>query len=158
VIKLVADIATLTEPSAAQLAVRELSESEAPQFMELVGSQLAVPERVRPGIVSTIGQPGWRFYFALEDQSPIAGAAMFVASRGAWFGLAGTLPEFRNRGAQTALLSRRTRDAKAEGCLWASAETSTEALAPNPSLRNMKRLGWRELYRRPWYRFQEDES
>ena len=158
VIKLVGDLARLTELPEPRIAVKELSESEAPQFMELVGSQLGVPESVRPGIVSTMGQPGWRFYFALENQSPVAGAAMFTAGPGAWFGLAGTLSEYRNRGAQTALLVRRIRDAKAEGCQWVSAETSPETAAPNPSLRNMKRLGLRALYQRPWYRFREDDD
>jgi GNAT superfamily N-acetyltransferase len=126
--------------------------------MDLVGSQLGVPESVRPGIVSTLGQPAWRFYFATSDQGPVAGAAMFVDGDGAWFGLAGTLPEYRHRGAQTALLARRIADAKAAACRWISAETSPETLGPNPSLRNMKRFGMRELYHRPWYRFHEDGS
>src|SRR5699024_8755589 len=123
--------------------------------MDIVGSQLSVPERVRPAIVSTIGQPGWHFYFAVADDRPVAGAAMYTGRDGAWFGWAATLPEYRNRGAQTALLVRRIRDAEQAGCRWISAEAIPESQAPNPSLWNMKRLGLRELYHRPLYRFQE---
>jgi len=126
--------------------------------MDLVGSQLGVPERVRPGLVSTIGQLGWHFYFALAAKRPVAGAAVYVDGDGAWFGLAATLPEYRNRGAQTALLLHRIAEAKAAGCRSIGAEAAPDSVAPNPSLRNMKRLGLRELYHRPWYRFQEQIS
>jgi GNAT superfamily N-acetyltransferase len=157
-IKLVAAVDALHDLPVSSLDVKQVNASEAPLFMDLVGSQLAVPEPVRPGIVSTIEQPGWHFYFALADEQPVAGAALFVEGDGAWFGLAGTLPEYRQRGAQTALLLQRMRDAKAAGCRWVSAEAFPETFAPNPSLRNMKRLGLRELYHRPWYRFQEHPS
>ena len=156
VIKLVADVTTLDGFPDPGLDVEVISAADAVPFRELVGSQLGVPEPVRPGIVSTIGRPGWRFYFALKERRPIAGAAMFIAGDGAWFGLAGTEPQYRNCGAQTALLVRRIRDAQAAGCRWVSAETSPETLAPNHSLRNMQRLGFRQLYQRPSYRFQED--
>lgn len=157
-IKLVAAVNELRMVGRSPFDVRTANTSEAPVFMELVGSQLGVPDRVRPGIVSTIGQPGWHFYFAVVNERPVAGAAMYVEGDGAWFGLAATLPEYRHRGAQTALLLQRIRDARAAGCRWVSAETTPESLAPNPSLRNMKRLGLRELYHRPWYRFQQPVS
>lgn len=156
VVKLVGDLDHLANLPPPSFEVVEVGASDASRFMELVGSQLGVPERGRPGIVSTMGQPEWQFYFALSDRRPVAAAAMFAGRDGAWFGLAGTLPEYRNCGAQTSLLVRRIRDAKAAGCRWVSAETSPESAAPNPSLRNMRRLGMRELYHRPWYRFEED--
>ena len=157
-IKLVANLDDLGDLPAPRLDVKEASESDALRFMDIVGVQLGVPERVRPGIVSTIGQLHWHFYFAMVEDRRVAGAAMFVGGDGACFGLAATLPEYRNRGAQSALLLRRIRDANAAGCRWVSAEAFPEVAAPNPSLRNMKRLGLRELYHRPWYRFQEDAS
>ena len=153
VLKLVAELADLPELPVAAFEVVEATAQDATTFMGLVGPLLGVPEPGRPGIVATMGEPGWRFYFALIESRPIAGAAMFLGGDGAWLGLAGTLPAYRHRGAQTALLSRRILDARATACRWISAETSPEALGDNPSLRNMKRLGLRELYHRPWYRF-----
>jgi GNAT superfamily N-acetyltransferase len=154
-VKLVATLDTLDSLPAPRLYVEEATASDASCFMNMVGSQLQVPECVRPAIVSTIGQPGWHFYFAMLDDGPVAGAAMFVEGGGAWLGWAATLPEYRNRGAQSALLVRRIRDAKAAGCRWVSADADPASSAPNPSLRNMTRLGLRERYHRPWYRFEE---
>lgn len=157
-VKLVAALDELPSLPVARVDVREAAADDASFFMDIVGGQLGVPEPARAGIVSTICQPGWHFYFAMVNDRPVAGAAMFVRARGAWFGLAATLPEYRSQGAQSALLLRRIADAKAAGCSWVSAETVPESMEPNPSLRNMKRLGLRELYHRPWYRFQEDAS
>ncbi|HEX6598250.1 MAG TPA: GNAT family N-acetyltransferase [Gemmatimonadaceae bacterium] len=157
-VKLAADLADVAELPMPCIQVVSASVSDGPQFMDLVGAQMGIPEELRYGIVSTIGEPGWHFYFAMADERPVAGAAMFIYGGGAWLGLAGTLPEYRNRGAQTALLIRRMQDARRVGCRWVTAEAFPESGEPNPSLRNMKRLGLRELYQRPWYRFQEDAA
>lgn len=157
-LKLAGGLSDFVELPSPCVDVVSASASDAPAFMELVGAQLGVPEELRYGIVSTIGEPGWHFYFAVIDDRPVAGAALFMEEDGAWLGLTGTLPEYRNRGAQTALLLRRVQDAKRAGCRWISSEAFPEAGAPNPSLRNMRRLGLRELYQRPWYRFQESAA
>lgn len=157
-IKLVARLDTLANLPSPGVEVVEALPADRAAYMDLVGSTLGVPEPVRPGIVSTIGHPGWHFYFAVAESRAVAGAALCVQEAGAWFGLAATLPMFRNRGAQTALLLRRLQDARAAGCQWVSAEASPETTTPNPSLRNMKRLGLRELYHRPWYGFQNEHS
>ena len=122
-------------------------------FLDIVGEGLGVPELVRPGIAAVLGQPGWRYYFATHEGRPTAGAAMFSDGIGAWFGLCATTPDSRGHGAQTALLSRRIADARALGCEWISAETFPVMASENPSLRNMRGLGLRELYHRPWYAF-----
>jgi hypothetical protein len=158
VVKLVAALDDIAEPAIPSVRVVDVGAGDATRFSSLIGPILGVPEPVRPGIVSTIGMPGWRFYFAVEDDRPVAGAAMFTHGDGAWFGMMAALPEFRQRGAQTALLARRIQDARANGCRWISAETAPETTGPNRSLRNMKRFGLRELYHRPWYRFDEIES
>lgn len=158
VIKLVADLDDQVDLPAPAFDVISASAADGPRFMDLVGTQLAVPEAVRYGIVSTIGDPDWHFYFAMASGHPVAGAAMFIDGESAWLGLAGTVPECRNRGAQTALLVRRLRDAKAAGCRWVSADAIPESGSPNSSWRNMKRLGFGELYQRPWYRFQENAA
>ena len=135
------------------ISVVALSVTEVSTFIQIVAPVLGVPEAARHGIVGAVGQPGWTYYLALEDERPVAGAAMFADGIGAWFGLCATLPDARQRGAQTALLDRRITDARKHGCLWISAETAPESLVPNPSLRNMTRIGMRELYHRPWFRF-----
>jgi GNAT superfamily N-acetyltransferase len=137
------------------IEVVRVSRDTGSTFRDLVGPILGVPEAGRAGIVAAIGQPGWYYYLALADGQAVAGAAMFSDGKGAWFGLSATVPAHRNAGAQTALLSRRIRDARAMGCHWVSAETHPTSAERNPSLRNMARAGMQVLYLRPWYRFDE---
>lgn len=157
-VKLVAAVDAFGDLPSTHLEVVEALPVDRVAYMDLVGPTLGVPEHVRAGIVSTIGRTGWHFYFAIAENQAIAGAAMYIQQAGAWFGLAATLPTFRNRGAQSALLLRRLEDARSAGCQWVSAEAVPETTTPNPSLHNMKRLGMRELYHRPWYRFQNGTS
>jgi GNAT superfamily N-acetyltransferase len=136
------------------LTIAEVDAGAADQFQSTVASPLGVPDLVAPGVRSTVGHPGWHYYLALDAGRPIAGAALFTLGDGAWLGVAGTIPEARRRGAQTALLRRRLHDAGRLGCRWVSAGTFAEtATQPNPSLHNMVRVGLRVLYHRPRYLF-----
>lgn len=127
-------------------------------FRDLVAPLLGIPEAGHEGIVAPVGQAGWHYYLARSGGKAIAGAAMFSDGQGAWFGLAATLPAYRNIGAQSALLSFRIRDARALGCQWVSAETHPATAVTNPSMRNMARAGMHLLYLRPFYRFDEPAS
>ena len=153
-IKLYCALDDITVQRNRDLAIIEIGPSDADQFQATVAEPLGVPDLVAPGIRSTVGEPGWHFYLACDAERPIAGAALFVSGDGAWLGLAATSVEARHRGAQTALLDQRLRDARRLGCRWASADTrlSTDA-DPNPSLRNMLRVGLTVLYHRPKYLF-----
>jgi hypothetical protein len=147
------DTVVVTQPTTC--TVVEIGVDDAPTFEAVVAEPLGVPPDVGPGIRSTVGHPGWHYYLALDGARPIAGAAMYVRGDGAWFGFGATNVADRGRGAQTALLSRRLRDAATLGCEWISAETYPDtAERPNPSYRNMVRMGMRVLYRRTSYLFE----
>ena len=63
---------------------------------------------------------------------------------------AATLPEARNRGAQSALMAARVAEARDRGLRWVSTDTWAEHDAhPNPSQHNMVRAGLTEVHRRP---------
>jgi GNAT superfamily N-acetyltransferase len=67
-----------------------------------------------------------------------------------------TLPEYRGRGAQSALLTARARAAKAAGCRWLVADTGAEGPGDrNTSLRNMLRVGFEPLYERVTWLWRE---
>ena len=150
--------ATPTEERGAPM-VREIGRESADVFCEIVGAAFGLPQAVEPDLVSTLGHPDWHYYMAFIDGRPIAGAAMFVRGDGAWFGVAGTSTDARRRGAQTALLGRRLADAKRRGCSWVTAETAPDtAEQPNPSYRNMLRLGLRVAYLREKYLFENKPS
>jgi hypothetical protein len=136
--------------------VVEIGPADAATYVAVVAPALGVPAAVAPGIVSTLGSTDWHFYLVYDDdRQPIAGAAMFVQERGAWFGVCGTTEAARNRGAQTALLRRRAHDARRLGCARISAHTVPDLPdKPNPSYRNMRRLGMTVAYSRSKYLFE----
>jgi hypothetical protein len=134
------------------LTVAEIGLEGAATFERVVAKALGVPEGLEVGIRSTMGLPGWRYYLVFDGDRPIAGAALYVRGRLAWFGLGATIETDRRRGAQAALLAHRLRDAVADGCDWVSADTLAETSDhPSQSYRNMRRAGFAMLYERPNY-------
>jgi ribosomal protein S18 acetylase RimI-like enzyme len=86
----------------------------------------------------------WRCYAALVDGRPVAGGAMHVHEGVATLAAAGTLPEYRGRGIQSALLRRRIADAGAAGCDLVVCSASPGST----SQRNQERVGLRPAYTR----------
>lgn len=93
----------------------------------------------------------WAAYGAWDGETLVGVARMVLVvetSAAALFGAA-TLPEGRGRGAQSALLDARIREARDRGCRYASAETWLETPEnPNPSQHNMRRAGLTEVHTR----------
>ncbi|MFC4783000.1 GNAT family N-acetyltransferase [Nocardioides sp. MAHUQ-72] len=91
----------------------------------------------------------WVTYGAWDGDELAAVANLFVHGEVATLSGAATLPAFRGRGAQSALMAARLREGTARGCHWVSTETWPESPGnPNPSQHNMRRLGLAELYLR----------
>jgi GNAT superfamily N-acetyltransferase len=96
----------------------------------------------------------WATYAAYDGAEPVAVARLLVVGEtaaGALFGAA-TMPAARGRGAQSALLDVRIREALDRGCRYVSAETWAETPeSPNPSQHNMRSAGLTEVHtRRNW--------
>ena len=99
-----------------------------------------------------VGSDGWTFFGAFADgDGGLAGvAAMHIQGAAAWFGFAATQKELRGRGAQSALIAARLEAARRAGCRWACVETAADTPEkPNPSTRNLRRLGFTDAYERP---------
>jgi hypothetical protein len=135
--------------------VVEIGPADAETFQSTVAEALGVPEIAARVVRTTVGHPGWHFYLAVAEGSPIGGGSMFVQGDGVWFGIGATLPAARQRGAQTALLARRLHDAARLCCRWATVGTSPDLPErPSPSYRNMLRAGMQVLYHRSKYVFE----
>jgi hypothetical protein len=91
---------------------------------------------------STIDQPGWYHYLVSFDGEPGSASVLYITERVAQLFVATTMPVYRGRGAQTALIRRRLADAQAAGCDLATSQTVTD----NASPRNMARHDFQELY------------
>ena len=83
-------------------------------------------------------------YFARVDGKIAGGATLALRGRIAGLFGASTLPQFRNRGVQTALLQARLQRAGEQGCELAM----SLALPGSASQRNIARQGFRTLYTR----------
>lgn len=121
----------------------------------IVTEAFAMPKAFRPWLSGLAGRTGWHLYLALDGDTPVGTAALYAPTdpgRSAGDGapvarighltFAGTLPRYRGRGVQSALVARRFQDARALGLDWIVTETDEELPdRPNPSYRNMIRLG-----------------
>jgi GNAT superfamily N-acetyltransferase len=99
-----------------------------------------------------IGRPGWQSFAVFDGATIVAAASLHVVGNvGHLFG-GGTLPAYRGRGAQSALIAARVEAAWDAGCDWVMAEA---AAGDNPSLRNLGRAGLRRCYERPHWTWRE---
>ena len=111
------------------------------------GTSYGLPEALEPIFAALPGQPGWHCWLALADDEPAGAAALFVADGAGYLGLAGTAPEHRGRGAQSALLAARIERARELGCDAVFTETGEQLPdRPSSSYRNIVRAGFEELY------------
>lgn len=103
-----------------RLAGPELSE----EFGATVQAGFGLPANAASWFSALPGRTGWRTYLAFDGFRPIAAAAMFVQAGWAWMGIDATLDMARNKGAQTALISRRLQDGCELGVIGFTAETA----------------------------------
>lgn len=134
------------------LRIIEVSREGASLFGTTAAAAHGLAETMAPGFTSTIGLSGWRHYLAMDKWRPVAVAALFTRGEVAWCGFGGTLESDRGRGAHSALLMRRIRDAASARCRWIVAETTEETPErPNASYRNMQRAGFDLVHLRATY-------
>jgi GNAT superfamily N-acetyltransferase len=128
------------------IVVRRAAPDEAQLWTKTVAAGFAEHNPVTQSILGVMAGffPAAHCFLALVDGSVAGGGA--VSTRGGVCGLFGasTLPEFRGRGAQTALLQARIAWAAAQGCDVAVSITQPGSA----SHRNMERQGFRVAYTR----------
>lgn len=131
-----------------EIRVRRPAEDEAESYSLLVMKSFFESTEIAPEFLnifkSCFFAAGAVFFLAEVDGVPAGGGMMSIHQGVASFGGAGTLPEFRNRGVQRALLLARIAHAAESGCDLAM-------VATNPgsgSQRNVERLGFRVVYTR----------
>jgi GNAT superfamily N-acetyltransferase len=89
----------------------------------------------------------WTAFLALEGDTPVSAAAVWVEPPAAYFGFAATLAEHRGRGGQGALFAARVEHARAAGCTRLVTETGElREASPSASYRNILRHGFEERH------------
>jgi hypothetical protein len=134
------------------LRVGLIGPDEADMFSQIAAIAFGMPPVVGKWLAPITGRANWRHYLAFDGGQPVGCGALFLKDKIAWLGIAGTLPAARGRGAQGAIMAQRIRDAVELGCEWIVTETGEETPEnPNPSYRNMVRMGFNLAYPRPNY-------
>lgn len=138
------------QPVTTDLRIRRAGPDQAGTVADVLGTVWTDPPLPRAWLAATVGRTGWWHYMALDGDRPVAAAAMFTSTAGAWLGWAVTLPGDRRRGAQSALVARRIADARDAGCPIVTVDTGVDSpTEPRPSHRTMIRAGFTQLYIRP---------
>ena len=93
------------------------------------------------------GRERWICMLAWDGDAPAATGAVFLDEGAAWLGFGATLPEFRRRGAQRALLAARISFALEAGCDVLATETGAQEVGrPDASFRNITWSGFEPAY------------
>jgi GNAT superfamily N-acetyltransferase len=133
--------ATVEPSTIAAIEVRRASAQDLPTFSSVLLEGHAVPDGDRPlaaaGHARWIHVPGWRLYLATIDGVPAAAAVLRIADGIGYLANSATVPRFRRRGCQAALLHRRIADAREAGCELVAGQ----AVFGSTSARNQQRAG-----------------
>jgi GNAT superfamily N-acetyltransferase len=136
-----------------ELRVVGVAPERAEDFARVVAGGYGMPAWTMPLAANVVGRPGWSCYVAYADDTPAGAGALFTHDGVGWLGFGATLPEFRGRGAQSAILAARIEDARRQGCSLVVTETGElQEGRPSSSYRNILRAGFREAGVRPNYR------
>jgi ribosomal protein S18 acetylase RimI-like enzyme len=135
------------------LLVKRVDAGQAQEFAAVVVGGFGMPEWIAPLAASVVDRPGWSCYVAFDGDAPAGAGALFVHEGIGWLGFGATLPQYRGRGAQSALLATRIEDARKQSCRMVVTETGElEDGRPSSSYRNILRAGFREAGVRANYR------
>ncbi|KAL4740404.1 hypothetical protein BDV11DRAFT_98671 [Aspergillus similis] len=136
-----------------EICITPVSKEDHPLFIQSSTTSFASPESVKPDLFHTLAtiatlRPDTRLYIAkINGQiAGTAGLALITTSLGkvAELYIDSTVPEFRGRGVQAALLRARLAEAKREGCAIAAVTTWPGGV----SARNMERVGFKLAYKK----------
>lgn len=133
-------------PAASDPRITRVSPEQRATFARVLNIGYEVPEDSVRGKIfaSTIGLPGWYHYLVRFDGEPGSASVLYVTEGVAQLFVATTMPAYRGRGAQQALIQRRLADGQAAGCDLATSQTVID----NASPRNMARHDFEQLHLR----------
>jgi GNAT superfamily N-acetyltransferase len=106
-----------------------------------------IQERTERALCTEFSGPEWHIYLATLDGAPASMAAVHVRDSVASIDAMGTVPDFRRRGCQRALLAHCMDEAACLGCDLIASQTRPSST----SEKNMARAGLRIAYTKILY-------
>jgi GNAT superfamily N-acetyltransferase len=133
-----------------ELRVGPVAKNDAREWAAVALRGFGMPEQGLGDMMATAAadHPGFRPFAAWDGDEIVASANLFIYGEVGSLNSAATLPDYRAKGAQSALLAARAKAAAEAGCRWLVAETGVAHDRSNPSLNNMLRFGLRPRYER----------
>ena len=102
--------------------IRKLKPIETEGMSHIFADALNLPKLATVLMIGLPGWEGWHCYAAFLDDREVGCGSMRICGKLALLGLDATLPDFRGRGCQSALITRRLVDANRAGCDVVAAE------------------------------------
>lgn len=132
--------------------VRAVGREHGDDFAQLVCAAFDLGDAAVEWLCRIPGREGWRILMAFDQGRPAATGALFMRDGIGWFDFAATSPDFRRRGAQSALLRQRIALALEAGCRVLYTATG-EAVPGDPqhSYSNILKAGFTETLLRDNY-------
>jgi GNAT superfamily N-acetyltransferase len=135
------------EQAATDFRIEQIGPQHADSWAQLqVDAYQMDDDGFRTMIAAFTDWPGMTAYAAWDGDTMVGTASLHVVDGVGRLRSGATRPEYRGRGAQSALLTRRIADAFAQGCdLVTTGSFKPEPGGHNPSLANMLRQGFQVL-------------
>ena len=135
-----------------KIDVRVAGAGEAKLFAELMCEGFGFSKSLAPFWAGIVGKPEWTCLVAYLDEVPAGTGIMYAADGYAWLGGGATIPAFRNRGVQTALIRARMNLGTEQGVKVFAVETAEpESGKYGVSFENVVKAGFRQVYVRQNY-------
>lgn len=133
------------------LQIQSVQAEHYDQAAEVICRGFDMPAAMQPVFGAALRIPENYAYMAWDRDQPAAIGILSVRNGVGHLNTACTLPEYRRRGAQGALMAYRIRQGIEMGCRLFATETGIVEGQNNSSLQNMERLGFRQAYVRANY-------
>jgi hypothetical protein len=128
------------------LAVREVGAIHADELAAVLVTAFEMPAFFSSWFRQLVGRPNWHAVAGFDGHRLVCGGLLYRERDFGWLGVGGTLPEFRGRGGQRALMAMRMRIALEHGAMRVVTETGEPVGdEASPSLANMRRCGFRQV-------------
>ncbi|MBB3657944.1 GNAT superfamily N-acetyltransferase [Rhizobium sp. BK650] len=125
---------------------------DASTFGRLMCAGFGFPAELEPLWSCLVGKKGWACFVAELEGVPIGSGAIFMEEGCGWLGGGTTLAEYRNRGAQKALIDARLNKGLEQGVFRFAVETAQpQEGPPNISFDNLTKAGFKPSYIRKNY-------
>lgn len=138
--------------SPTDLLVREVGPEYGEAFGRIVCAGFDLGDEAVPWLATLPGRDGWHIFMSFDNGEPAGAGALFVHEGLSWMDYAATLPKFRRRGSQGAILASRVKLALNLGCCKMFTCTGVDIPGdPQHSYSNILKAGFREDYVRENY-------